>query len=128
MEYQEIKPIIKANQRYTKRTSRTAYLLMLKHLQEDRLSPKQVELSATHKRRQALTASCALAANESLYSALIAGAVYDQKLEKWMRHKDLINHPDPETRKLWPGGGEKEFGSLCQGYNETKGKDVLRFI
>ena len=45
-----------------------------------------------------------------------------------MRHKDLINHPDPETRKLWTGGGEKEFGRLCQGYNETKGKDVLRFI
>ena len=48
--------------------------------------------------RYPITSACALAANKSLYSALIAGAVYDQKLEKWMRHKDLINHPDAETR------------------------------
>ena len=33
-----------------------------------------------------------------------------------------------KTRKLWSGGGEKEFGRLCQGYNVIKGKDVLGFI
>ena len=98
--------------------------------QEDRLGPKQVAVSSNVKRQRALSASCALAANKSLYLALIAGAVYDQKLGKWMRHKYLLNHPDPdpETRKLWTGGGEKEFGRLCQGNNNTKGKYVLRFI
>ena len=100
MEYQEIKPIIKGNQRYTKKTSRTVYYLTLKCLQKDHLSPKQVALSAIHKKRQDLTASYVLVANKSLYSALIAGAVYEQKLGKWMRHKDRINHPDLEIRKL----------------------------
>ena len=90
---------------------------MLKHLQEALLSLKQVALAAKTKRQRALTAGCALAANKGLYAALIAGAVYDQKLGKWMRHKQLINHPDPEIRKLWMGGNEKEFGRLCQGYN-----------
>ena len=74
------------------------------------------------------TAACALAANRSLHAALVAGAVYDQTLEKWMRHKQLINHPDPKIRALWNGGNEKEYGRLFQGFNTTKGKDVLHFI
>ena len=97
---------------------------MLRHHQEPQLNPKQVALAAKTKRQRALTAGCALAANKSLHSALVAGAVYDQKLGKWMRHKQLINHPYPDIRKLWVGGNEKKFGRLCQGYNDTKGKDV----
>ena len=77
MEYKEIKPIIKGSQRYIRNTSRDAYYLKLNHQQEEQLSPKQVTLSATNKIQRALTASCALASNKSLYSALIAGVVYD---------------------------------------------------
>ena len=101
---------------------------MLRHRQEDRLSPRQVALATKTKQQQALTASCPLAADKGLHLALIAGAVYDQKLGKWMQHKQLISHPDPKIRKLWAGGNEKVFGRLCQGYDETKGKDVLKFI
>ena len=42
----------------------------------------------------------------------MAGAVYDQTLEKWMRNKQLINHPDPKIRALWNGGNEKEYGPV----------------
>ena len=82
---------------------------MLRHHQEAQLSPKQVALAAATKRQSALTAACALAANKSLHAALVVGAVYDQKLGRWMRHKQLINHPDPEIRKLWVDDNEKEF-------------------
>ena len=96
MEYHKIKPLIKSNQKYKAYTSRLTLALMLRHRQEARLSPRQVALSATVKQHRALLAAGALAANKSLHAALIAGAVYDQKLGKWMRHKQLINHPDPE--------------------------------
>ena len=77
-------------------------------MQEDRLSPKQVALVAKFKRQHALTASCVLAANKGLYQALVDGALYDKKLRKWMRHKDLLNHPDPEIRKPNLGDSVKD--------------------
>ena len=101
---------------------------MLRNCQEECLSPKQVALMAKTQQQGALTASCALAANTSLHLALIAGAIFDQKLGIWMRYMDLINHLDLDIRKLWSRGSEKELGRICQGHNETKGKDVLRFI
>jgi hypothetical protein len=33
--------------------------------------------------------------NRALHTALLAGAIWDPDLSKWMRYKDLINHPDP---------------------------------
>ena len=42
MEYHEIKPLVKGDQKYKAYTSRTAYSLMLEHRQEAHRSPKQV--------------------------------------------------------------------------------------
>ena len=60
--------------------------------------------------------------NKDLYQALIAGAVYDKKLGKWVRHKDLLNHLDLEIRKLWTGDGEKEFGRLTKDTLTPRGR------
>ena len=41
-----------------------------------------------------------------LHTALLAGAIWDPDLNKWMRYKDLINHPDPAIRRKWMEAGE----------------------
>ena len=57
-----------------------------------------------------------------LHTALLAGAIWDPDLNKWMRYKDLINHPDPEIRQKWMEAGEDEFGRLFQGFGDVEGK------
>ena len=63
-----------------------------------------------------------------LHTALLAGAIWDPDLNKWMRYKDLINHPDPAIRRKWMEAGEDEFGRLFQGFGDVEGKQVLDFI
>ena len=46
MEYHEIKPLVKGDQKYKAYTCRKAYSLMLKYRQETRQSPKQVAHAA----------------------------------------------------------------------------------
>ena len=67
MEYHEIKPLVKGDQKYKAYTCRTAYSLMLNHRQEARQSPKQVTHAAVIRTQRALTAACALAANKNLH-------------------------------------------------------------
>ena len=59
---------------------------------------------------------------------LLAGAIWDPDLSKWMQYKDLINHPDPIIRQTWMESGEDEFGRLFQGFGDVEGKHVLEFI
>jgi hypothetical protein len=66
--------------------------------------------------------------NQALHTALLAGAIWDPDLSKWMRYKDIINHPDPIIRQTWMKSGEDEFGRLFQGFGDVEGKHVLEFI
>ena len=85
--------------------------------------------SITEARERAFfTKHQALANNPQLHKAFVAGAIWDQTLKKWMRYNDLIKHPNKETRNLWIGSGEKEYGRLFQGFKDTPGKDVLKWI
>jgi hypothetical protein len=82
----------------------------------------------TAREKAFLTKHQAMANNPLLHKAFVAGAIYDKDLNKWMRYNDLIRHPNKETRDLWLGSGQKEYGRLFQGYKETEGKDVLKWI
>jgi hypothetical protein len=66
--------------------------------------------------------------NQALHTALLAGAIWDLDLSKWMRYKDLISHPDPTIRQTWMESGKDEFGQLFQGFGDVEGKHVLEFI
>jgi hypothetical protein len=59
---------------------------------------------------------------------LLAGAIWDPDFSKWMRYKDLINHPDPIIRQTWMESGEDKFGQLFQGFGGVEGKHVLELI
>ena len=94
----------------------------------NRLNTRAYNQGITERESAFFTKHQALANDPRLHSAFVAGAIYDQNLKKWMRYNDLIKHPDKPTRERWIGSGEKEYGRLFQGFKETPGKDVLRWI
>ena len=53
------------------------------------------------------------------------GMLWDPELNKMCHYRDLIKHYNPVTRLRWKRSGEKEFGRLCQGYQEEQGMDVI---
>ena len=59
-------------------------------------------------------------------------AVFDDKTQRLMEYRHLINHPNPETRQQWQQSGANEFGRLAQGLAdgraEAKGTDTIDFI
>jgi hypothetical protein len=64
-----------------------------------------------------------------------AMAVFDEKYGKMLDYQQLINHPDPEIRKIWQYSVPNEFGRTMQGVgkNRTKdkritGTDTMKFI
>ena len=59
---------------------------------------------------------------------LNAGSIWDDELHKWMAYRDLIKHPKPAIRERWRKAGVNEFARLAQGYEDTEGLDVVRFI
>ena len=59
---------------------------------------------------------------------LNAGSIFDDELECWMAYRDLIKHPNPKIRERWNQAGINEFSRLAQGYNGTKGLNVVTFI
>lgn len=60
--------------------------------------------------------------------AFKAGAIWDEELKKWMTSEELLQHPNPKKRAIWDKSGEKEYGNLFQGYEETKGMNVYTFV
>jgi hypothetical protein len=64
-----------------------------------------------------------------------AMAVFDEKSGKMLDYRQLINHPDPEIRKIWQLSVSNEFGRTMQGVGKNrtkdkriKGTDTMKFI
>jgi hypothetical protein len=64
-----------------------------------------------------------------------AMAVFDETSGKMLDYRQLINHPDPEIRKVWQYSVSNEFGRTMQGVGKNrpkdkriKGTDTMRFI
>ena len=65
----------------------------------------------------------------TIVRALKAGCIWDEQLKKWLSLHELLNHPDPQVRACWEKPVGKELGSLFfQGFKDTKGMDVCKFI
>ena len=45
-----------------------------------------------------------------------------------MNLEDLINHPNQKVRQTWEKSSQKKYGNLFQGYGDTKGMDVCKFL
>jgi hypothetical protein len=50
-------------------------------------------------------------------------AVFDEKSGKMLDYRQLINHPDPEIRKIWQYSTANEFGRTMQGVSKNRTKD-----
>merc|ERR1739836_265514 len=64
----------------------------------------------------------------TIVRALKAGCIWDEQLKKWLSLHELLDHPDPQVRACWEKSVGKELGSLFQGFKDTKGMDVCKFI
>ena len=64
----------------------------------------------------------------TIIRALKAGYIWDEQLEKWLVLHDLLDHSDPEVQACWMKSVRKELGSSFQGFKDTKGMDVCKFI
>ena len=54
-----------------------------------------------------------------LAHSALAGAVWDDKLNKLASYKELVNHRHDIIQDRWTKGGENEFGRLFQGFSPT---------
>jgi hypothetical protein len=64
-----------------------------------------------------------------------AMAVFDETSGKMLDYRQLINHPDPEIRKVWQHSVSNEFGRTMQGVGKKRteekridGTNTMRFI
>jgi hypothetical protein len=48
-----------------------------------------------------------------------AMAVFNEKTDKMLEYRHLINHEDPEVRKKWQLSSADEFGRTMQGVGKT---------
>ncbi len=62
-------------------------------------------------------------------------AVFDEATGKMLEYRHLMNHPDPEIRKVWQKSSANEFGRTMQGVkknrkegDEIKGTDTMHLI
>ena len=94
------------------------------HHQLNQLSPFHHHVCA-HKLQQHNKVN---AFKATIVRALKAGCIWDEWLKKWLTLDDLLNHPDPEVQACWMKSVGKELGSSFQGFKDTEGMDVCKFI
>ena len=66
--------------------------------------------------------------NPPISTAYNTGKIWDDQLKKFASWSQLVKHPDSKIAKQWKILRINEFTRLFQGYGDTEGIDVLKWI